>query len=147
MHRSTGEPTSNMSKTSLQQQITVHALPSKVWKVLTAPEYLNQYCIEESIQSEWVEGSAIRTHQDSSSSEIAVGRVLDAVPGLLLKFSLAEKGQPRQVVTTYELMVAGEGVELKLKCEGFQDSQQEFNYRIQQSRLILQKIKWLSEFS
>jgi hypothetical protein len=28
-------PANNMSKTNLQQQITVHALPSKVWKVLT----------------------------------------------------------------------------------------------------------------
>ena len=52
-------PTNNMSKTNLQQQITVHALPSKVWKVLTGAEYINQYFFDGNINSDWTEGSSI----------------------------------------------------------------------------------------
>ena len=55
MLRFTGEPANNM--TNLQQQITVHALPSKVWKVLTSPDYTNQYLSEGNLHSDWTEGS------------------------------------------------------------------------------------------
>jgi len=135
----------NMSKTNLQQQITVHALPSKVWKVLTGPDYINQYFLDGNINSDWTEGSSI--FLDSGSKPITIGEVLQSIPGILLQFGFREENTSTYLVTTYELILAGEGVELKLRCEGFNASHQEYLIRVQQSNLLLQKIKWLSEYS
>jgi len=134
-----------MSKTNLQQQITVHALPSKVWKVLTGPDYINQYFLDGNINSDWTEGSSI--FLDSGSKPITIGEVLQSIPGMLLQFGFREENTSTYLVTTYELILAGEGVELKLRCEGFNASHQEYLIRVQQSNLLLQKIKWLSEYS
>jgi uncharacterized protein YndB with AHSA1/START domain len=138
-------PANNMSKTNLQQQITVHALPSKVWKVLTGPDYINQYFLDGNINSDWTEGSSI--FLDSGSKPITIGEVLQSIPGMLLQFGFREENTSTYLVTTYELILAGEGVELKLRCEGFNASHQEYLIRVQQSNLLLQKIKWLSEYS
>ena len=138
-------PANNMSKTNLQQQITVHALPSKVWKVLTGPDYINQYFFDGNINSDWTEGSSI--FLDSGSKPITIGEVLQSIPGMLLQFGFREENTSTYLVTTYELILAGEGVELKLRCEGFNASHQEYLIRVQQSNLLLQKIKWLSEYS
>jgi len=138
-------PANNMSKTNLQQQITVHALPSKVWKVLTGPDYINQYFLDGNINSDWTEGSSI--FLDSGSEPITIGEVLQSIPGMLLQFGFREENTSTYLVTTYELILAGEGVELKLRCEGFNASHQEYLIRVQQSNLLLQKIKWLSEYS
>jgi len=138
-------PANNMSKTNLQQQITVHAFPSKVWKVLTGPDYINQYFLDGNINSDWTEGSSIFI--DSGSKPVNIGEVLQSIPGMLLQFGFREENTSTYLVTTYELILAGEGVELKLRCEGFNASHQEYLIRVQQSNLLLQKIKWLSEYS
>ena len=139
-------PANKMSKTNLQQQITVHALPSKVWKVLTGTEYINQYFFDGNINSDWTEGSSIFLVEEGTKP-VNIGQVLQSVPGMLLQFGFREENTATYLVTTYELILAGEGVELKMKCEGFNASQQEYLIRVQQSNLLLQKIKWLSEYS
>jgi activator of Hsp90 ATPase-like protein len=139
-------PANNMSKTNLQQQIIVHALPSKVWKVLTGPQYINQYLFDGNINSDWTEGSSILLVEENTKP-ISIGQVLQSVPGILLQFGFREENTSTYLVTTYELILAGEGVELKMKCEGFNASQQEYLIRVQHSNLLLQKIKWLSEYS
>jgi len=139
-------PANNMSKTNLQQQILVHALPSKVWKVLTGPQYINQYLFDGNINSDWTEGSSILLVEENTKP-ISIGQVLQSVPGILLQFGFREENTLTYLVTTYELILAGEGVELKMKCEGFNASPQEYLIRVQHSNLLLQKIKWLSEYS
>ena len=139
-------PANNMSKTNLQQQIIVHALPSKVWKVLTGAEYINQYLFDGNINSDWTEGSSILLVEENTKP-ISIGEVLQSVPGILLQFGFREENTSTYLVTTYELILAGEGVELKMKCEGFNASHQEYLIRVQHSNLLLQKIKWLSEYS
>jgi len=134
-----------MSKTNLQQQITVHALPSKVWKVLTHSEYVNQYFLKDSIHSNWMEGSPIIFSEEDNAD--TVGQVLESIPGMLLKFKLYEENTSAFIVTTYELILAGDGIELKIRSEGFTATQQEYLIRVQQAKLLLQKIKWLSEYS
>ena len=138
-----------MSKTSLQQQITVHALPSKVWKVLTSPEYINQHLHDGDIICDWMEGSpiAVMTNKDERTGSTHMGQILESVPGMLLKFSFREGDSSTYIVTTFELIVAGDGVELKMKCEGFEATQQEYLIRVQHANLHLQKIKWLAEYS
>src|SRR5437868_12879170 len=140
MLRFTEQPAKKMSKTNLQQQIIVHALPSKVWKVLTHANYVNQYFFEGNINSEWTEGSSIFIlHESNDSKAINVGEVLQSVPGMLLKFSFREGDTSIYLTTTYELILSGEGVELKMKCEGFRATNQEYLLRMQQSNLLLQK--------
>ena len=138
-----------MPKTSLQQQITVHALPSKVWKVLTSSEYTNQHLHDGTVICDWMEGSAIQLipGNEENKQPIHVGEVLETVPGLLLKFSFREGNTSTYIITTFELIVASGGVDLKIKCEGFTATQQEYLIRIQQTNLLLQKIKWLAEYS
>jgi hypothetical protein len=145
--RSTGESANNMPKTNLQQQISVHALPSKVWKVLTSPEYVNQYFFKDNVHSDWIEGSSILLMSETESLIVKRGQVLESVPGMLLKFSYHEENTSYFITVTYELIISGDGVELKMKCEGFSATNPEFLIRIQQANLVLQKIKWLSEYS
>ena len=130
------------------QQITVHALRSKIWKVLTNPDYVNQYFFQKNISCNWTEGSAILSVADDESSHAKnVGQVLESVPGILLKFNLLEEHSSTYITTTYELIVDNDGVELKLKWEGFTAMGHEYFLREQQAKLLLQKIKWLSEYS
>ena len=97
------------------------------------------------IHCDWTEGSIIFsvTEKEPHSS---IGEVLESVPGMLLKFNFREDNA-MFVTRTYELILAGDGVELKMKCEGITASNPEFMLRVQQANLILQKIKWLSEYS
>ena len=92
-----------------------------------------------------MEGSPIIFNEEHNAD--TVGQVLESVPGMLLKFKLYEENISAFIVTTYELILAGDGIELKIKCEGFTASQQEYLIRVQQAKLVLQKIKWLSEYS
>jgi uncharacterized protein YndB with AHSA1/START domain len=135
-----------MHKTNLQQHITVQALPSKIWKVLTSPDYVNQYFFEKNVSCDWIEGSSIVAIAGQNGSA-NMGKVLESVPGILLKFNFHEEHTSTYLTTTYELIVDGEGVELKMKCEGFTATDQEYFLRIQHARLLLQKIKWLAEYS
>ncbi|MFI5185218.1 MAG: SRPBCC domain-containing protein [Chitinophagales bacterium] len=136
-----------MPKTNLQQQITVHAFPSKVWKVLTRTDYVNQYFLKDNIHCDWTDGSSILAIAETDKPPLTIGKVLESVPGMFLKFSIREENTSANLITTYELIIAGDGVELKMKCEGFTATNQEFFIRVQQANLILQKIKWLSEYS
>ena len=138
-----------MPKTNLRQLIVIDALPSKVWKVLTGPDYISQYLFEGEVQCNWTEGSSLMllSQNNNQPETIHKGRVLQAVPGVVLKYKLKEENADSFVNTTYELIPAEDGVELKLYCEGFEDSDEEYLIRQQQIKLLLQKIKWLAEYS
>ena len=99
MLRLLANPTNNMSKTNLQQQIVVHALPSKVWKVLTGAEYINQYLFDGNINSDWTEGSSILLVEENTTP-ISIGQVLQSVPGMLLQFGFREENTSTYLVTT-----------------------------------------------
>lgn len=137
-----------MPKTNLQQHIFIDALPSKVWKVLTCGDYLSQYLFEGNIHCKWTEGSPLTlVSQDEGKTEtVHKGSIVQVVPGVLLKYNLQEKDSPC-INSTYELIPAEDGVELKIQCEGFEDSDGEYLIRQQQVKLLLQKIKWLAEYS
>lgn len=138
-----------MPKTNLQQQIFIDALPSKVWKVLTNPDYIDQYLPEGTIQSQWTEGSPITIVNDSGGKTESEqkGNILQVVPGVLLKYNLLEENTRNFINMTYQLIPAEEGIELKYNCEGFVDNDENYVFRVQQTKLQLQKIKWLAEYS
>ena len=93
-----------------------------------------------------MEGSPILVVSEENVA-INIGQVLESVPGMLLKYSFRDGNTTTYVITTYELLIAGDGVELKIKSEGFTATHQEYLLRVQQANLLLQKIKWLSEYS
>ena len=137
-----------MPKTNLQQHILIDALPSKVWKVLTCSSYLVQYLFEGNVHCRWTEGSPLTLVDDAGGALETThkGNVEQVVPGVLLKYNLQGKDS-LCIDTTYELIPAENGVQLKIHCEGFEDSEEEFTIRVQQIRLLLQKIKWLAEYA
>lgn len=137
-----------MPKTNLRQQIVIDALPSKVWKVLTSPDYLNQYLFEGMLDCGWKEGSRLLLTVDEGGrpETMEKGRVLRVVPGVLLHYHLQDETIGNHSVS-FELVPASEGLELKLCCEGFEDSDDQYRIRQQQSKLLLQKIKWLAEYA
>ena len=136
-----------MPKTNLHQQIFIDAPPSKVWKVLTGCDYISQYLLDGNVHSQWTEGSAITTKSGKeATSTFHKGKVLQAVPGVLLKYNLLEEPNSNFTTVTYELIPAESGIELKFASEGFAETEQDYLLRMKEARLVLQKIKWLAEF-
>lgn len=135
-----------MPKTNLHHQIFIDALPSKVWKVLTGCDYTNQYFPEANIQSQWTEGSAILSKQKETETQHK-GEVMQSTPGVLLKYKLFEEVTNNFVTITYEIIPAEDGIELKFHCEGFADTNDDYFFRLKETKLLLQKIKWLAEYA
>lgn len=138
-----------MPKTNLQQQIFIDALPTKVWKVLTSCNYINQYLLDGTVHCHWTEGSLITIAQQSEerTETIMKGTVMRIIPGVLLKYKLVEESTGNFTTLTYELIPAQGSVELKFHSEGFVDIDEDYFLRIQQTKLLLQKIKWLAEYA
>jgi hypothetical protein len=51
------------------------------------------------------------------------------------------------VTITYEIIPAEDGIELKFHCEGFADTSDDYFFRLKETKLLLQKIKWLAEYA
>ena len=127
-------------------ETTINVPAEKVWDALTNPILIKKYMFDTNATSDWTEGSSILLI-DGDTKPVNIGQVLQSVPGMLLQFGFREENTSTYLITTYELILAGEGVELKMRCEGFNATHQEYLIRVQQSNLLLQKIKWLSEYS
>jgi hypothetical protein len=138
-----------MPKTNLHQQIFIDALPSKVWKVLTSCDYINQYFPGAIVHSQWTEGSSItaKAKREEGTATIHKGKVLQAIPGVMLKYELLEEPALNTTVITYEVIPASDGIELKFYSEGFVDAEDAYFLRMKETKLLLQKIKWLAEFA
>lgn len=128
-----------MSKTNIQQRITIDALPSKVWKILTHQEYTHQYFLDDDFIFDWTEGGLIFLKEEPK------GKVEEIVPGVSLKFSLQQGVQT--LMYSYNISPDVNGVELDIRCNGFAADDEEYFLRLQQLQIILQKIKWLAEYS
>ena len=137
-------------KTVLRDEISIQALPSKVWVVLTEPDYTRQYFFDSAILSEWTQGSEVITEaMDDETVALKNGTILESIPGLLLRFTLPEK-QMRQAsiwAVAYELFPEEGGVRLRLSQEICHHTAEIYHSAHQNSVLILQKIKWLAEYA
>ena len=128
-----------MPKTSIQQQIIIDALPSKVWKILTHQEYTRQFFLDDDLIFDWTEGGSIFLKDEQK------GKIEELIPGVSLKFSLQQGSQT--FIYSYNISPDLNGVELIMDCNGFSGNDEEYLLRLQQLQLILQKIKWLAEYS
>lgn len=136
-----------MPKTNLHQLIFIDALPSKVWKVLTSCDYINQYFPGANVHSQWTEGSLITSKErDEEMKTPQKGKVLQVIPGVLLKYHLLDDVSNSPTTITYEVIPAKDGIELKFYSEGFTDTDEDYFFRLKETKLLLQKIKWLAEY-
>lgn len=138
-----------MLKTNLQQSILIGALPTKVWKVLTTADYIDQYLFEGTVHCRWIEGSPLTLiiANEQQLETVHKGRIVEVIPGVLLKYDLHEENLVNSVTVTYEIIPAETGIELNYSCEGFADSESDHFMRMKQTQILLQKIKWLAEYS
>src|SRR5437764_623064 len=108
-------------KRLIREEITIHALTSKVWNVLICPEYTRQYLFEGDVISEWTKGSPIvyQSEIDGKSQIIKKGSIEEVIPGLALKFSLSDLQETNNnhAIVTYELFPEEGGINLRMTQE------------------------------
>ena len=138
-------------KRFLREEIAISALPSKIWTVLTRPDYTRQYLFDLESCSDWQKGSSLVWKiERNGAKEIALqGVVLESTPGLLLQYTTQDLFQPgtESIPTTYELIPDEEGIKLKISQELCSINDEDFKGLAENWRMILRKIKWLAEFT
>ena len=140
-----------MHKKLIRHEVSIHALPTKVWRVLTHTEYAQQFLFNEELQSDWVKGSPIVLETESKGKKEAVrkGLVQEVIPGISLHFTLFELPEFSDcpVSCHYELVPEEGGVRLILSHEVLLLSDHLYPPMSQNCQMMLQKIKWLAEYS
>ena len=137
-----------MHKRILRHEVTIHALTTKLWRVLTQSNYTEQYLFDGRYMSEWSTGSAVYATEEESNEKVQKGIVQDVVPGISMKFELCAPGAyvADPVGISYELVPDQEGIMLILTMEVISGSEQLYKFIDEQSKMMLQKIKWLAEY-
>jgi len=140
-----------MHKKLIRHEITVHALPTKVWKVLTCSEYAQQFLFNEELQSNWTKGSPILLEVENGGERkaMAKGMVQEVIPGISLQFTLYELPEFSDcpVICQYELVPEEGGIRLILSQEVLLNSDNLYPLMSGNCQMMLQKIKWLAEYS
>jgi uncharacterized protein YndB with AHSA1/START domain len=140
-----------MHKKLLRQETIIHAPPTKVWKVLTCPEYAQQFLFNEELQSDWIKGSPILLHVEDGGGRQTLnkGMVQEVVPGISLRFTLYDLPEFSDcpVQCSYELVPEEGGIRLILSQEVLLYSHELYSLMSQNCQVMLQKIKWLAEYS
>ena len=137
-----------MHKRILRHEITIHALTTKLWRVLTQPAYTEQFLFDGRYISEWSAGSDVYAMEEEGNQKVKSGVVQDVVPGISLKFDLYAPGTQTEdpVGISYELVPDQGGIMLILTMEVESGSDQLYRFIDEQSKMMLQKIKWLAEY-
>ena len=134
----------------LREEVSIYALASKVWKILTQPQYTCQYFFDSIVISKWEKGGPIilEVEKDGEKKIIRTGSIIEIVPGISLHFALLEESQSfaNAVNTRYDLLPEESGIRLKLMQEIFSLSEEQYKIAAGHWIMILQKIKWLAEY-
>ena len=132
-----------MPKTTLRQELTVHALTTKLWSILTCSDFTRQFLFHEFI-SEWTEGSPVI----SAATNEPQGTILQVIPGVLLRFNLhLPEFSADPVEFRYELSPERNGIQLKLVQELNLHHEVSIRTITENTNIMMQKIKWLAEYS
>lgn len=133
-----------MPKTTLKHELTIHALTSKLWNVLTSSDFTRQFLFDDELISEWTEGSPVF----SAATNARQGQIEQVVPGVLLRYSLhLPEFSAEPVHFRYELVPAESGIRLKLEQEVHIAKETSPDNINECTSIMLQKIKWLAEYS
>jgi len=139
-----------MHTLKLRHEITIHALTSKVWKVLTSREYTEQFLLEGELVSDWaVEGPILLEVEDKGQKQIVnKGVIEEIVPGISLRFRISGLQYSNDPVTfQYELIPEEGGIRLILSVEIVFSREELQKMMAANCKMMLQKIKWLAEYS
>ena len=109
------------------RSVVLNATPARVWEALTHPGMTKEYLYNLEIQSDWAKGSEVRWTGDYHGRPVDEhGKILDLVPGRLIKYSGFDRlveGDPLRdgdVYVTHELIPYGSGTKLLTTIEHFE---------------------------
>src|SRR4051794_19933446 len=78
-----------MHKRTLRHEVTIHALTTKLWRVLTSSEYTEQFLFDGQFVSEWTRDSSIYSKPScNGNGQVKRGIVKEVTPGIALEFTL-----------------------------------------------------------
>ncbi len=139
-----------MQTLTLRHELIIHAHTAKLWEVLTSAEYTEQFLVEGRIACDWTEGEPIFLIQEQGllNQVSTIGKVRDVNPGTSLSFSLSSVNEfiREPVVFHYELFAAADSTRLILLQE-VALAAEDFRLLNEHGKAMLQKIKWLAEYS
>jgi uncharacterized protein YndB with AHSA1/START domain len=135
-----------MHKRTLRHEVTIHALTTKLWRVLTSSEYTEQFLFDGQFVSDWTKGSPICSPVANQKTER--GLVKDVVPGIALEFTLFSLADVSDapVDLSYQLVPEQGGIMLILAVNIAFDTDSLYKLMDEQCKMMLQKIKWLAEY-
>jgi hypothetical protein len=140
-----------MHTLQLRHEVFIHALTAKVWEVLTLANYTQQFIFDGELVSEWVSGESILLEVERSGGKQIVekGKVEEIIPGSFLKFILFGYSEfsSDPVTFQYELISGEGGIRLILFQEMKALSRDMHKILMENCLMMLQKIKWLAEYS
>jgi hypothetical protein len=139
-----------MHTLKLRHEITIHALTSKVWKVLTSRDYTEQFLLEGALVSDWaVEGPILLEVEAQGQKQILnKGVIEEIVPGISLRFRISGLQYSNDpVIFQYELIPEEGGIRLILSVEIVFSREELQKMMTANCKMMLQKIKWLAEYS
>ncbi|HEU4472869.1 MAG TPA: SRPBCC domain-containing protein [Flavisolibacter sp.] len=136
-----------MQNKIVRHEIDIHVPASALWRILTCPQHMRQFLFNGEHLSDWKEGSMIMAYKKQSGEIrlIARGRVEEVVPGQRLRLSFFEVDSfsAEPLCLCYELWPAFDATKLMLAVELRPTCA---DAMMEESRMMLQKIKWLAEF-
>ena len=148
-----------MKKLFVCQSIEIKASPSKVWAVLTEPEFTDQWATdfvggaEFHIESEWKPGSPV-LWKDAAGNVVVQGNVTALEPDHLLRYTAFDGRSPEKPTfkaqdgITYKLMQKNGQLTFHLMQGDFASLSEGEKYKEASAKVwsrVLPKIKALSE--
>ena len=150
MHRLLLQP-ANMYKRILKGEEDIQAPASKVWSILTSLKYTQQFFFDERLVSDWKKGDPIysETEIESVKQIMKKGWVEQVHTGESLEFTLLQldRFSFEPVLCLFQLLAMGETVRLVFSMEICLYAPDVYPTLSAQCKMMLQKIKWLAEFS
>ena len=138
-------------KKTFRDEIRIHALTTKIWNVLTCSDYTSQYLFDSEMVANWVKDGEIiwQSEKEGSLQPVKKGKIHQIIPGICIQFSIHDLQEPQmeEITVTYELLPEEDSINLRLTQEVPFHSTEVFNLLVENWRMILQKIKWLAEYS
>ena len=133
-----------MSKTTLRHELTIHALTTKLWSILTCSDFTRKFLFHDEFISEWTEGSPVLSAVTNNQH----GVILQVIPGVMLRFNLQlPELSCEPVEFRYELTPEEGGIHLKLVQELRPHNDVSLRMVAENTNIMMHKIKWLAEYS
>jgi uncharacterized protein YndB with AHSA1/START domain len=106
-------------------KVSIQAPPEKVWQALTNSDYTTKFWYGSAISSDWKVGSEYKVTTPDENKVFIHGKVLEASPPRRLVQTYNTTWPPfdteQETTITWDLEQQGDGTQLTLTHEGFQE--------------------------